>query len=141
MKQDVAEYFVKVDESGKSEMDYFVERPMDFGKDEELPVCPEPLKVSKSGPTRNADSAKRWVSTKPKPLSSTIRNRQVTSKPQVRTGTRPLVKPTRTAITSTRPKPERFIREDLREEVSALVKEELAFCRDDDFGMTFDLEL
>jgi hypothetical protein len=141
MKQDVAEYFVKVDESGKSEMDYFVEQPMDFGKDEELPVCPEPLKVRKSGPPRNGDTAKRWVATKPKPLSSTIRNRQVTSKSHVRNGTRPLVRPTRTTVTSTMPKTERFIREDLREEVSALEKEELAFCNDDDFGMTFDLEL
>lgn len=140
MKQNVAEYFVKVDESGKSEMDYFVERPMDFGKEEELPVCPEPPKVRNSGLARNGGTAKRWVTPKSKSLSS-VRDKQATSKSNVRTGTTPLVRPTRRTTTSTRPKAERFLRGDLQDEVSALEKEELALCRDDDFGMTFDLEL
>jgi hypothetical protein len=141
MKQDIAAYFVTVDESGKSEMDYFVEKPMDFGKDEVLPVCPEPPRVVKQIPARNGNvTAKRWVPTKPKALSSTIRARQVTSTSHVRAGARPPVRSMRKS-TSVRPKAEKFIREDLRDEVSALEQEELALCNDDDFGMTFDLEL
>ena len=42
MKQEVVGYFVKTDEFGKSEMDYFVEQKMNFGKDEELPIAPAP---------------------------------------------------------------------------------------------------
>jgi len=41
-RQDISSYFIKVDEHGKSEMDYFVETKMDFGKDQELPICPPP---------------------------------------------------------------------------------------------------
>jgi hypothetical protein len=142
MKQDVSGYFITVDESGKSEMDYFVEKPMDFGKKEVLPVCPEPPKVIRPAPTRNGNTtAKRWVPTKPKPISSTIRNRQVTSTSYGRAGVRPPVKSVCKNIPFTRPKVERFIREDLRHEVSVLELEELALCKDDDFGMTFDLEL
>jgi hypothetical protein len=142
MKQDVAAYFVTVDESGKSEMDYFVEKPMDFGKDEILPVCPEPPRVIKAVPARNGNvTAKRWAPTKPKALSSTIRARQVTSTSHVRAGARPPVRSMRKSMPSARPKAERFFREDLRKEVSALEQEELALCDDDDFGMTFDLEL
>jgi hypothetical protein len=142
MKQDVAGYFVTVDESGKSKMDYFVEQPMDFGKDEVLPVCPEPTKVVKPAPARNGNiPAKRWVPTKPKAMLSTIRNRQATSTSHVKAGVRPPVRPMHKSIPSARPKVERFLREDLRKEVSALEQEELALCKDDDFGMTFDLEL
>ncbi len=142
MKQDVVGYFVTVDESGKSEMDYFVEKPMDFGKDEVLPVCPDPPKVIKPVPVRNRNAAtKRWVPTKPKAMLLTIRDRQTLSTSHIRAGTWLPVKSMHKSILSARPKVEQFIREDLRDEVSVLEQEELALCKDDDFGMTFDLEL
>jgi hypothetical protein len=143
MKQDVAGYFVKMDGFGKSEMDYFVEEKMDFGKDEELPIGPAPAKTIKStkneaiktGKNGNV-SAKRWAPTKPRaPVKS-----RVPPSTHVKSAGRQLAKSTRTSASPAK-KQSKFVREDMVDEVALLEREELALCRDDDFGMTFDLDL
>lgn len=138
MEQDIAAYFVKVDEFGKSEMDYFVEKKMHFGADEELPVAPAPIKPAKATSAKkhgNSTAAKSWSTTK---VKSTIKSggKQSSSNFQ----TRPPVRSTRTNIPS-KPELGKFMREELRDEVAALEMEELALCKNDDFGTTFDLEL
>jgi hypothetical protein len=134
MTQDVASYFVKEDHSGKTDMDYFVEGKMNFGKDDELPVAPDPVKVVKSGKTNIA--AKRWQP-KTRPTAAKITGKSLPSKPLVRTG-RSFTRP---SLTSTQPKMGKIVRENLRDEVSELERQELAEYANDDFGMTFDLEL
>lgn len=139
MTQDVANYFVTVDESGKSEMDYFVEGKMEFGNDEELPVAPSPVKLVKSAKSSSHGAAKRWVPTQPKTRRSTIAPvEKLPSKPQVRIRGRSFMK---SANQGPRPREKKIVREDLRDEVLALEREEVAACANDDFGMTFDLEL
>jgi hypothetical protein len=138
MTQDVANYFVTVDESGKSEMDYFVEGKMEFGNDEELPVAPSPVKLVKSAKSSSNGAAKRWVPTQPKARRSIAPVEKRPSKPQVRTGRRSFIKSTNQGP---KPREKKIVREDLRDEVLALEREELAACANDDFGMTFDLEL
>jgi hypothetical protein len=138
MKQDIAAYFVKVDEFGKSEMDYFVEKKMHFGADEELPVAPAPIKSAKVLSAKkhgNGTTARPWSTTKAKPTIKSA-GKQLSSKSL----TRPPVRLTRTNMPS-KPEPGKFMREDLRDEVAALEMEELALCKNDDFGTTFDLEL
>jgi hypothetical protein len=137
MKQDVAGYFVKTDKLGKSDMDYFVEEKMDFGKDEELPIGPVPVKTSKSAKSGNVSAAKRWTPTKPK---ATIKSSRPTPSSYVKPTTRQLGKSTRTNLPPTK-RAEKFVREDMVDEVALLEREELALCKDDDFGMSFDLEL
>src|SRR5947207_6020681 len=135
MKQDVAGYFVKTDEFGKSKMDYFVEEKMDFGKDEELPIAPAPpVKTVKARKSTSA-SGKARAPTKPK---ATTGRSLPTS--HVKT-TKPLAKSTQSNIRPSKPKMAKFVREDMIDEVALLESEELALCKDDDFGMTFDLEL
>jgi hypothetical protein len=133
MTQDIASYFVKEDDSGKTDMDYFVEGKMNFGKDDELPVAPDPVKVVKSGKTNIA--AKRW---QPKTQSTAkSAGKSLPSKPLVRARR----SSTRPGLTSAQPRREKIVREDLRDEVSELERQELAECANDDFGITFDLEL
>ena len=137
MKQDVVGYFVKTDEFGKSEMDYFVEQKMDFGKDEELPIAPAPpVKTAKSRKSASAVTGKAWAPTKPRATT-----RRPLSTTHAKTPTKPFPKSTRANIPSSKPKTEKFMREDMVDEVASLEKEELALCKDDDFGITFDLEL
>src|SRR5271169_4013388 len=128
MKQDVIGYFVKLDEFGKSEMDYFIETKMDFGNAEELSVAPTPVKSEKMVDKTSTKSVpKKWAPTKPmmgRPRLSSVRKgvRSVGSNVQAK------------------PKAEKFCRVDMREEVRALEMEELKLCNDD-FGVNFDLEL
>jgi hypothetical protein len=139
MKQDIAAYFVKVDEFGKSEMDYFVEKKMHFGADEELPVVPAPVKSVKAiGAKRNGNgtATKPWSTTKAKSAIKPV-TKQLSSRSQTR---QPPVKSTRANIPS-KLGLGKFMREDLQDEVMALEMEELALCKNDDFGTTFDLEL
>jgi hypothetical protein len=137
MKQDVAGYFVKMDKFGKSDMDYFVEEKMHFGKDEELPIGPVPVKTAKSAKSGNASTAKRWAPTKPK---ATIKSSQSTSSNLVKLTTRRLDKSSRANLPPTK-RAEKFMRENMVDEVALLEREELALCKNDDFGMSFDLEL
>lgn len=130
MTQDVASYFIKEDNSGKTNMDYFVEGKMNFGKNDELPVVPDPVKVVKTN-----IPAKRWQP-KTRPTAK-ISGKSLPSKPLVRTG-RSFTRP---SLTSTQPKMGKIVREELRDEVSELERQELAEYANDDFGMTFDLEL
>ena len=136
MKHDIVGYFVKMDEFGKSQMDYFVEEKMDFGKDEELPIGPVPVKTTvKPGKSGNI-AAKRWAPTKPK---TTIKSSRPLPSTQDKPATRPVVKSTRRNVTG---KPRgKFVREDMVDEIASLEREELALCKDDDFGVAFDLEL
>jgi hypothetical protein len=128
MKQDIRSYFVKVDEFGKSEMDYWVEQKMDFGKDEELPIAPElPVKAAKPVKKAPANATKKWAPTKP------ISRVKATNTAEKARG------PVRSMRTLK--KPEKFVREDMRDEVLALEMEELALCKEDDYGTAFDLEL
>lgn len=128
-RQDISSYFLKLDEFGKSEMDYFVETKMDFGKDQELPICPPaatPKPINRSTQTRPV--TKKWAPTKP-------------VRPMTRPASRPVkgIRPVRAA--AGRPK-QSFMREDMKDEVAQLEREELeVLCKDDDFGNTFDLEL
>jgi hypothetical protein len=139
MNQDVASYFLSGDQDGKTEMDYFVEGKMLFGKDEELPVAPPPIKSVKPSKPRRTSV---WAPTQPKAIRSVNKPADKTpSKPQVRTGARSFDKFTRASSISAKPKVEKIVREDMRDEVSALEKEELAAIANDDFGMSFDLEL
>ena len=128
---------MKTDEFGKSEMDYFVDTKMDFGKDEELPVGPAPVRVVKSVTSGKIPSkaTKRWAPSKP------ITNIKDRPKTAINPANRAAGKPTRMTNTFVKPKIEKFIREDMRDEVETLEREELELCRDDDFGMSFDLEL
>ena len=130
MKQDIKSYFVKVDEFGKSEMDYWIEEKMDFGKDEELPVAPAPTPVKAVKPVTKVPktTAKKWAPTKPISRVRSIKTGNTTRTP-VR------------SVKSTKPRGEKFMREDMRDEVLALEMEELALCKDDDYGTAFDLEL
>ena len=73
MRQEVVGYFVKTDEFGKSDMDYFVEQKMDFGKDEELPIAPDPpVKTVKSRKIASAAAGKTWAPTKPRATTGRI---------------------------------------------------------------------
>ena len=124
-RQDISSYFLKLDEFGKSEMDYFVETKMDFGKDQELPICPPPApKPTQTRTTKSTTFSKKWVPTKPtRPVS------------------RPLNKGVKSMGRTVVPK-QRFVREEMKDEVAQLEREELDLLRkNDDFGMTFDLEL
>ena len=138
MKQDVEGYFVKKDENGLSEMDKFVMTPMDFGDDEDLPVGPPPP-VMRPVPSAKVAKipGKTWAPTKPKstPVTRTRGPRKAAVK-----AVRPLAASTRENIPRPHPK-EKFVREDMADEVKALEQEELALFKDDDFGMAFDLEL
>jgi hypothetical protein len=135
MKQDMRSYFVRLDEFGKSEMDYWIERKMDFGKDEELPVAPVPVKAAKTAKTvtKTIVGPKPWAPTIP---ISHVKSTRPAEKPRTKTHVR-----SRKSNISAKPKPEKFIREDMRDEILALEMEELALCRDDDYGTAFDLEL
>ena len=130
MKQDIASYFIKTDEFGKSEMDYFVETKMDFGKDVELPIAPAQVKPAKTVRSVKSTSwsMKQWVPTKP--------IARAPSKPAINA---PMSR--RMSVAPSKPKMEKFIREDMRDELAALEAEELALCKQDDFGLSFDLEL
>lgn len=136
MKQDIAGYFVKMDKFGKSDMDYFVEEKMDFGKEEELPIGPVLVKTAKFGKSGNISAAKRWAPTKPK---ANIKSGRPSLASHVKPTTRRLGKSTRANLPPK--KAEKFMREDMVNEVALLEREELALCKDDDFGMSFDLEL
>lgn len=120
-RQDISSYFIKVDDFGKSEMDYFVETKMDFGKDQELPI----------GPT-TAPAAKMVRPTQPR-IKPTVTKKWAPAKP-----VRPVkgAKQTRGLI----PK-QKFMRDEMKDEVAALEREERELCKNDDFGMTFELEL
>ena len=138
MKQDVRAYFVKIDENGLSEMDKYVTTQMDFGQDEELPIAPvAPAKRPAALAKVSKSVTKAWAPTKPKstPIARTQSSRKAPAKPA-----RPLAPSTRGNIPLPAPK-ERFVREDMIDEVKALELEELALFRDDDFGMAFDLDL
>lgn len=127
MRQDIASYFIKTDEFGKSDMDYFVETTMDFGADEELPIAPVPQSKTKKSVKGAAAPRKSWVPTK--------RITSANGKSIISGNAR------RISMAPTKAKTEKFMREDMRDEVAALRKEELALCKEDDFGMSFDLEL
>jgi len=123
-RQDISSYFIQVDEQGKSEMDYFVETKMDFGKDQELPICPppasKPVKSTQSRPKSTV--TKKWAPTKPvRPVSRPFKG----------------IRQTGRVIT---PK-QKFMREEMKDEVAELEREEMELLKGDDFGMTFDLEL
>jgi len=136
MKQDVSGYFVKTDENGLSEMDKYVMTRMDFGENEELPVGPPSVKRP-AAPTK---SAKVPVKTRlqAKSASTPVARTQGPRKTPPKS-VKPLALSTRGNIS--RPPKERFVREDMVDEVKALEQEELALLKDDDFGMAFDLEL
>jgi hypothetical protein len=141
MKHDVAAYFVKTDESGKSDMDYFVKKKMDFGKDEELPVCPPPLrgaKIATSEKTRNG-ATKKIAPARSKPAAVKDGIQHIPSKSHIQLPIKPLVKSTRTTMLPSQSKKERFVREYMVDEVAQLEAEERALCDDTDFGI--DLEL
>ena len=157
MKPDIAGYFVTVDSSGKSDMDRFVEEKMDFGKDEELPIGPpsvslEKKKVAKP-PVNTFNSARSRQSMAPRSRQSLapVRGKPVASlqmKSQIQrwaTSTRESIVPPQSNRWSKapvkKPKPERFVRPDMAEELATLEKEELELCRTDDYGASFDLEL
>ena len=133
MKQDITSYFVKKDETGKSGMDYFVERSMNFGADEELPVCPPPVKTAQTSQV----TSKPQVQTKSK--SRTTHRTMPPTRP--RTTIKPLTKPMLRNVAPAKTKGKKFMREDMLDEVVAFQMEELALCRDHDFGIDFDLEL
>jgi len=143
MKQDLRSYFIKVDEFGKSDMDYWIEEKMDFGKDEELPVVPapvkavKPLKLSTKG---KAVAATKWAPTKPMSNVRTARPIDRSNNGRI-TGSRAAIKPDRSTVTPAKSKREKFVRDEMRDEVLALEMEELALCKDDDYGTAFDLEL
>ena len=137
MKQEIVGYFVKTDEFGKSEMDYFVEEKMDFGKDEELPIAPAPpTKSAKSRKSTSAATGKAWLPTKPRATTG-----RTVSTRHTKTPTKPYPKSTRANIPPSKPKMAKFVREDMVNEVASLEMEELALSKYDDFGMAFDLEL
>ena len=139
MKPDVSAYFVKTDENGFSEMDKFVTTKMDFGEDEELPIGPPPpVKKPVARAKTSKAPAKTWTPTKPKSTPVT-RTQRPHRKSSVK-ASRPFGPSTRGNIPRPPPK-EKFVREDMVDEVKALEQEELALFKDDDFGMAFDLEL
>ena len=139
MKQDVSGYFVKTDENGLSEMDKFVMTQMDFGEDEELPIGPPPPVKKSVAPAKTAKvPAKTWAPTKPK--STPVTRTQAPPRKTSVKAARPLASSTRGNIPRPLPK-ERFVREDMVDEVKALEQEEMALLKDDDSGMAFDLEL
>ena len=124
-RQDISSYFLKLDEFGKSEMDYFVETKMDFGKDQELPICPPPpapKHIKAAQPRLRSTVTKKWAPTKPvRPIARPVKG----------------LRQTRGVIV---PK-QKFVRDEMKAEIAQLEREELELCKDDDFGMTFDLEL
>ena len=116
---------------------------MDFGKDEELPVVPapvkavKPLKLSTKG---KAVAATKWAPTKPMSNVRTARPIDRSNNGRI-TGSRAAIKPDRSTVTPAKSKREKFVRDEMRDEVLALEMEELALCKDDDYGTAFDLEL
>src|SRR5271170_6900098 len=108
MKQDVSGYFVEMDENGLSEMDKFVITQMDFGKDEELPIGPPPVKKPVASAKTAKVPTKTWAPTKPK--STPVTRTQGPHRKTPVKAARPLAASTRGNIPRPPPK-EKFVRE------------------------------
>lgn len=143
MKQDTEAFFVKRDEFGKSEMDHFVSNTIiSFGDVDDLDLTfasateekvapskigkgvakrPAQVKLNRGAALREAATRGRTASI---PASRTTKQKRITE----------LKVPSEVKV-------EKFFREDLRDEVLALEREERRMLRHDDFHTTFDLEL
>ena len=140
MKQDAEGFFVKRDEFGKSEMDNFVSN---YGDLEDLPITFNSItKERVTSPQVPKVAPKRSVSVKTT-RGTALRQAATRGRSAPTTASRTNGKHTNftQVIVPREAKVERFLREDLRDEVLALEKEERRMCRHDDFSLTFDLEL
>jgi hypothetical protein len=148
MKADIVGYFVKVDSSGKSEMDRFVHEKMHFGNDEELPIAPAPpVKKTAKSPVKTSSWTRSRQSMAPKPRQSMAPRPFTAAKVRPPAAPRPATTkhvPQSRRMSMAPPKklkPERFVRPEMADELAALEREELELCKTDDYGASFDLEL
>jgi len=148
MRADIAGYFVKVDSSGKSDMDRFAHGKMDFGKDEQLPIAPTPpAKKNLKSPIKTSNWSRSRQSLAPKPRQSMVpkpvATANVRSQAPLRAGaTKHLPQSRRMSMAPPKKmQRERFVRPEMADELAALEREELELCKTDDYGASFDLEL
>jgi hypothetical protein len=133
MKQDIDSYFVKVDEFGDSELDSFCKEKMNFGKDEELPIVPPPSNKTRKSivPAKRVPTALALgVKTRGQPRPS------IRPAPTVRTARNAIV--TRQIKVLPAKQKQKFIREDMQDEIAALQREELSLCKEDDYALDLD---
>jgi hypothetical protein len=141
MKQDVVGYFIETDEFGKSAMDYFVEKKMDFGNDEELPIGPTMKEDGKPAiPGKGINISKNpSARAKAQRIASSKASHPAVVSARVKAPNRPRAKSMHLSMPLATPNLEKFVREDMRDEIAELEREELRLCKEDDYVIAFDL--